>query len=120
MKKYKVIFIVVLLVFLASLVGCSSGAQQGSETAQDEPVEVAYIQMNLTAAYYLEMQKGFEEAERRLNVNLDVLDSDHPVIGSIALKGDSFIQKVRERNDIELIHVSEKNRDNLTDLFLLY
>ena len=32
--------------------------------------------MNLTAAYYLEMQKGFEEAENRLCVKLDVLDSE--------------------------------------------
>jgi nucleoside-triphosphatase len=51
---------------------------------------------------------------------LDVLDSDHPIIGSIAIKGDPFIRKIRERNDVELIQVSEKNRDTLTDLSLLY
>jgi nucleoside-triphosphatase len=51
---------------------------------------------------------------------LDVLDSDHSIIGSIALKGDPFIRKIRERNDVELIQVSEKNRNTLTDLFLLY
>ena len=47
---------------------------------------------------------------------LDVLNSDHPVIGSIALKGDLFIRKIKERNDVELIQVSEKNRDTLIDL----
>ncbi len=51
---------------------------------------------------------------------LDVLDSDHQVIGSIALKGDPFIRKIKERKDVELIQVSEKNRDTLIDLFLLY
>lgn len=50
---------------------------------------------------------------------LDVLDSDHPVIGSIAIKGDPFIRKIKERNDVELIQVSEKNRDTLTDLFFI-
>lgn len=44
---------------------------------------------------------------------LDVLDSEHPVIGSIALKGDPFIRKIKERTDVELIRVSEKNRDTL-------
>ena len=44
---------------------------------------------------------------------LDVLDSDHPVIGSIAIKGDPFIRKIKERTDVELIRVSEKNRDTL-------
>jgi ABC-type sugar transport system substrate-binding protein len=76
MKKYKSIFMTVLLIALIILSGCSSSDQQVSETAEDEPVEIAYIQMNLTAAYYLEMQKGFEEAERRLNIDLDVLDSE--------------------------------------------
>ena len=45
-----------------------------------------------------------------------VLDSDNSIIGSIALKGDKFIQKVKERTDVLLVHVTEKNRDELVNL----
>jgi len=51
---------------------------------------------------------------------LSTLNSGHPIIGSIALKGDPFIQKIKKRSDLELIHVSEENRDKLIDLFLLF
>jgi len=44
---------------------------------------------------------------------IKVLDSPHPVIGSIALKGGPFIQKIKERKDVLLVTVSEKNRDSL-------
>jgi len=44
---------------------------------------------------------------------ITVLDSENPVIGSIALKGSPFIEKVKRRNDISLIEVTEKNRDEL-------
>ena len=49
-----------------------------------------------------------------------VLDSDNSVIGSIALKGDKFIQKIREREDVLLVHVTEKNRDELVNLHGFY
>jgi nucleoside-triphosphatase len=42
-----------------------------------------------------------------------VLDSENPVIGSIALKGGPFIEKVKARENISLIEVTEKNRDDL-------
>jgi len=83
MKKYSLIALVVLLAALVA--GCSTPAatteaQQSeapqNEAAQQDVVEVAYVQMNLTGAYYLEMQKGFEEAKNRLAVKLDVLDSE--------------------------------------------
>jgi nucleoside-triphosphatase THEP1 len=47
-----------------------------------------------------------------------VLDSENLVIGSIAQKGDAFIEKIKERKDVLLVIVSEKNRDSLV-LFLL-
>lgn len=47
---------------------------------------------------------------------IKVLDSENPVIASIALKGNSFIEKVKRRNDISLIEVTEKNRDELVHL----
>lgn len=51
------------------------------------------------------------------NTLVDVLDSDHRVIGSIALKGDSFIRKIKARKDVLLVHVSPQNRDTLADLY---
>jgi nucleoside-triphosphatase THEP1 len=51
---------------------------------------------------------------------LNVLDSDNSVIGSIALKGDEFIQKIRERADVLLIHMTENNRDELLDFPSFY
>ncbi len=42
---------------------------------------------------------------------IKVLDSQHHVIGSIAQKGDQFIQEIRNRDDVLLVNVSEKNRD---------
>jgi nucleoside-triphosphatase len=47
-----------------------------------------------------------------------ILDTKHRVIGSIAQKGDQFIQKIKERNDIMLVEVSEKNRDSLFDFLI--
>ncbi|MBP1726807.1 MAG: ATPase [Deltaproteobacteria bacterium] len=40
-----------------------------------------------------------------------VLNSSHPVLGSIALKGDHFIQGIKARNDVLLIGLSEANRE---------
>lgn len=47
---------------------------------------------------------------------ITVLDSQNPVIGSIALKGSPFIEKLKTRKDISLIEVTEKNRDELVHL----
>ncbi len=44
------------------------------------------------------------------------LDSVNPVLGSIALHGGPFIQKIRERKDVLLITLTEKNRDSLVDV----
>jgi len=44
---------------------------------------------------------------------IKVLDSENLVIGSIAQKGAAFIQKIKERADVLLVTVTEKNRDSL-------
>ena len=49
-----------------------------------------------------------------------VLDSENPIIGSIAVKGDKFIQRVKEREDVLLVHVTEKNRNELVDFSSFY
>ncbi len=40
------------------------------------------------------------------------------VIGSIAWQGSSFIEKIKEREDVQLITISERNRDSLIDYLL--
>lgn len=46
---------------------------------------------------------------------IKALDSENRVIASVALKGDRFIQRIKSRNDVHLIRLTEKNRDNLVD-----
>ena len=44
---------------------------------------------------------------------IKMLNSENWVIGSIALKGGPFIQKIKEREDVLLVTVTETNRDSL-------
>ncbi|MGO9566815.1 MAG: nucleoside-triphosphatase [Desulfomonilaceae bacterium] len=44
---------------------------------------------------------------------VQALDSSHKVLGSIALKGGQFIQRIKSRVDVKLFYVSEENRDAL-------
>ena len=44
---------------------------------------------------------------------IKTLDSGNLVLGSIALKGGPFIEKIKKRKDVLLGTVSEKNRDSL-------
>jgi len=48
-----------------------------------------------------------------------LLDSANTLVGSIALKGDAFIETIKKRPDTLLISVSDKNRDYLADEFTL-
>jgi nucleoside-triphosphatase THEP1 len=49
---------------------------------------------------------------------LRVLSLDNQVIGSIGLKGDRFIQTVKDRDDVALVSISENTRDLALELFL--
>ena len=42
---------------------------------------------------------------------IKMLDSDHQMLGSIAQKGDRFIQEIKARDDVLLVKVTEENRD---------
>jgi len=44
---------------------------------------------------------------------LQALDASNIVIGSIALKGDGFIQRIKTRPDVRLFLVTEENRTSL-------
>ena len=44
-----------------------------------------------------------------------LLDGDSPVLATVALKGGGFIQRVKERTDVEQITVSAHNRDGLVE-----
>ncbi len=48
---------------------------------------------------------------------IDILNSDYPVIGSVSLKGNRFIQEIKAREDVLLVHVNEKNRNSLVDMY---
>jgi nucleoside-triphosphatase THEP1 len=43
---------------------------------------------------------------------VQVLESQHQVVGSIAQRGDRFIEQIKARPDIMLILLSEQNRDS--------
>ena len=49
---------------------------------------------------------------------LRVLSMENLVIGSIAIRGDRFIQSIKKREDVSLISISESTRDLALDLFL--
>jgi len=49
---------------------------------------------------------------------LRVLVAENQVIGSIAMKGDRFIQTIRNRDDVTLVFISENTRDLALELFL--
>ena len=49
---------------------------------------------------------------------IKVLSSDNLVIGSVAIKGDSFIQSIKKRDDVSLVSITEKTRDLALRLFL--
>ena len=48
---------------------------------------------------------------------VQVLESNNPLLGSIALKGDLFIKKIKKRRDVHLIRITEKNRDIFINMF---
>ncbi len=47
-----------------------------------------------------------------------ILSSDNQVIGSIAMKGDHFIQSIKKRDDVSLVSIWENTRDLALELFL--
>ena len=49
---------------------------------------------------------------------LRVLSAENQVVGSIALKGDRFIQTIKHRDDVLLVSISENTRDLALELFL--
>ena len=48
---------------------------------------------------------------------LRALSAENQVIGSIALKGDRFIQTIKNRDDVILVAISENTRDSALQLF---
>ncbi len=50
----------------------------------------------------------------------DVLDSETPVIATVALKGGGFIAEVKARGDTQLFELTLKNRDSLEEVIEEY
>ncbi|MEJ2364756.1 MAG: nucleoside-triphosphatase [Deltaproteobacteria bacterium] len=49
---------------------------------------------------------------------LKTLSAENQVIGSIAIKGDRFIQAIKDRDDVTLVSITEDTRDLALELFL--
>jgi len=49
---------------------------------------------------------------------LRVISSENQLIGSIAIKGDRFIQTIKNRDDVILVFITQATRDSAFDLFL--
>jgi len=49
---------------------------------------------------------------------LQVISLENQVIGSIAIKGDRFIQTIKSRDDVTLVFITQTSRDLAFDLFL--
>jgi nucleoside-triphosphatase len=49
---------------------------------------------------------------------IKVLSSDNLVIGSVAIKGDRFIESIKKRDDVSLISITQNTRDSALKLFL--
>jgi len=49
---------------------------------------------------------------------LRVISSENQVIGSVAIKGDRFIQTIKNRDDVTLVFITQTTRDLAFDLFL--
>jgi nucleoside-triphosphatase THEP1 len=48
---------------------------------------------------------------------LDILDMPNTVIGTISLEGDRFIRRIKGRNDVWVIGISKRNRDELSSTY---
>jgi nucleoside-triphosphatase len=49
---------------------------------------------------------------------IHVLDSKYLVLGSITMKGDGFIRRIKARDDVLMVTVTPKNRDKLVSMYL--
>lgn len=49
---------------------------------------------------------------------VEALNSDQPVIATIAAKGDAYIERLKKRADVRLFQVTRSNRDELVDKIL--
>ena len=49
---------------------------------------------------------------------ISLLDSNHRLLGSVTMKGDRFIRRIKARDDVLLVTVTLTNRDKLESMFL--
>ncbi len=50
-----------------------------------------------------------------IQVVKQLLNSVQPLVATVAVKGSGFIDKVKQRNDVEILQVTEKNRSDLVE-----
>jgi len=54
------------------------------------------------------------QKKRRKNKDLQVLDTPNKVIATIPIYENEFLEKIRQRKDIELLQLTRKNRKKLS------
>jgi len=49
-----------------------------------------------------------------------LLESNAPIVATIALKGSGFIQKIKERPNVALLQLTRDNREDILDAVLAW
>lgn len=92
--------------------------QYGVNLADLDRIAVPSLQPDDPAALVIVDEIGKMEcfSSRFKQAVVDLLDSDRDVLGSIALKGGTFIKNIKTRVDVEVIALTPANRDHLVGL----
>jgi len=77
---------------------------------------IAPVNGNIIVLDEIGKMECFSEAFKLAAVK--ALDSPNTVVGTITFGGDEFIQRIKNRDDIEIIEVTPENRDALPDIIL--
>lgn len=84
-----------------------------------ERIGIAAIKRAIQEANYIvidEIGKMEMASDNFKKVLIEALDSPKPVIATIMQKPTLFVDKIKERKDVEIIKITKENRDNLTEL----
>jgi nucleoside-triphosphatase len=84
--------------------------------ALDEIVEDALTLDDATDVYLVDEIGKMECASTRFRASLNaLLDSDRPLVATVALRGTGFITEVKNRADVEVWKATKENRDQMPE-----
>jgi len=96
--------------------GCARVGRYGVDVAGFEGLVLPLLEPGRAGLYVIDeigKMECLSPAFRRMVSAL--LDSEAPVLGTVALRGGGFIAEVKARDDVALYEVTVKNRDRLVD-----